>query len=319
MHKPGFSTGQLGEPHLLLLSRYRLPRSWRTGIGPGWDKVLGESPQTAIQRLRAEGLLVPSSSRSKLGTFPVKDLKVLLKERQLPVLGNKDVLIERLVEVHDANLTEKLAKLDIVECSQEALDLTRKYLDQKNLEKQAVLGDSLAFLRAEEFAQACWVVARYESRQVFPRGIGVDWSRPDESDIRRLQIIFSSQPRILADLPEKDWEPLRVAASMMLLWGVNTAKEWLPEDFVGVPRFDSDTAARMLTFHATHVRDMAIYREMGVQTATIKACDTSCKACLWLADKPLPLDDVPELPFYACTHVMGCRCWVAPDIPDPLE
>lgn len=315
----GVSGEQLSEPHLLLLSRYCFPQNWRTGSGYGWDKVLGEPPETAIQRFLAEGLLVPSSPRSKLETFSVKDLKAFLKERQLPVSGNKGVLIERLFQANDATLAAKLAQLDIVECSPHARDVASKYLDQKRVEKQTALSDSFACLRNGEFAQACRQVAQYESRQVFPRGVGVDWSKPDGADPRRLEILFVSQPKILADLPNNEWRPLRIAAGMMLLWGVNTVDEWLPENFVGVSQFDNDTAARMLLFHANHVDNLAQFREMGVRTMTISACDTSCEACLELSGKPLLLDEVPELPFYACTYVRGCRCLLLPDIPDPLS
>lgn len=311
----GLSPNQLSEPHLLLLSRYCFPQNWRTGSGYGWDKVLGEPPEAAIRRFLSEGLLVPSPPRSKLETFSVKDLKVFLKERQLPVSGNKEVLIDRLVQASDSTLAAKLEQFDIVECSPQARDLTSKYLDQKRVEKRATVTECLACLRNEDFAGACREVAQYEARQVFPRGVGVDWSKPGEVEARRLKILFYARPKILADLPANDWKSLRVAAGMMLLWGLKTASDWLPDGFVGVSKFDSDTAARMLVFHVNFVVNMTDYREMGVRTATISACEDSCEACHALNGKQLLLDEVPELPFYACTHAMGCRCLLLPDTP----
>ncbi|MCG5078960.1 SAP domain-containing protein [Paraburkholderia sp. RG36] len=308
----------MSEPHLLLLSRFCFPQNWRTGGGYEWDKVLGEPAETAIQRFLSEGLLVPSAPRSKLEAFSVKDLKVFLKERQLPASGNKEVLIERLVRANDATLTAKLEQFDIVECSPQARDSTSKYLEQKRAEKQTALSESLEYLRNEDFASACRAVAQYESRQVFPRGTGVNWSKSDADEPRRLKTLFDVQPKILADLLDNDWKPLRIAAGMMLMWGTKTASEWLPDDFVGVSRFDNDTAARMLVFHSNFVANMANYREMDVQTATISACNDSCEACLALNGKSLPLDKVPELPLYACTHAMGCRCLLLPDMRTPL-
>ena len=283
----------------------------------GWDEVLREPLQSAIERFLGEGLLVPSSLRSKLGTYVVKDLKALLKERQLPVSGNRDILIDRLVHANDPSLTEMLAHLDVLECSLEAMDITDKYLEQQKREKQRALAESRALLVDRKFGEACLAVSQYEVRQVFARGVGVNWSKPDPGAIRRLEIIFSSRPKILADLPDHSWEPLRVAAGMMNLWGTATAKEWLPEGFAGVARFTSDTAARMLMFHANYVHSLAEAREMGVRTATISSCGSeSCEACREISNKPTPLDELPELPFFACSHEMGCRCLALPDVPD---
>lgn len=315
MDPTGLSPTKLSEPHLLLLSRYCHAQNWRTGSGNGWDKVLGEPREAAIQRFLSEGLLMPSTPRSKLETFPAKELKVLLKERQLPASGNKEALIDRLVQANDSTLAAKLEQLDIVECSPRARDLVNEYTSQKRVENQAAVTECLACLRIEDFAGACREVAQYEARQVFPRGVGVDWSKPSEVQARRLKILFDAQPKILTDLPAKDWKPLRIAAGMMFLWGLNAASDWLPDDFVGVTRFDNDTAARMLVFHASFVDNMTAYREMGVRTATISACEDSCEACHALNGKLLLLDEVPELPFYACTHVMGCRCLLLADTP----
>src|ERR1035437_6025945 len=104
-------------------------------------------------------------------------------------------------------MATKVANLNIYECSPEARIIAGQDTDKQRADKDAAVAESLAFLRAHEFQQASLVVSSYESRQVFKRGVGVDWSNPDTlGDVRDLRTIFSARPGILAALPEGAWE-----------------------------------------------------------------------------------------------------------------
>lgn len=302
------------EPHLLFLSRFLYAQNREDAVQPYWEGVLGEPAQQAVDRFTAEGLLVPASLTAKLDrTFKVTDLKPFLKERGLPVSGKKDALLERLTAADPEGMAAKVAYLDIIECSSDARVIAEKYVAGKKAAKDASVAESLALVRAKEFAKASLSVSRYEAKQVFSRGMGIDWSRNDPSrDVQVMKAMFSSRPKILDGLVEEEWEPLRVAAAMMHLWGESTAREWLPEGFAGVPRFDADTAVRMLLFHANHKLDLVRFREMGVKKATIEGCgDASCEECRKMAGKTIPLAKIPELPHAACTHQVGCRCYAS--------
>lgn len=302
------------EPHLLLLSRFLYAQNSKDAAQQYWEGVLGEPPQAAVDRFTAEGMLVSASLTAKLDrTFKVTDLKPFLRERGLPVSGKKDVLLERLTAADPEGMAAKVAHLDIVECSSDARVIAEKYVAERKTTKDAAVAESLALVQANEFARASLAVSRYEAKQVFPRGMGIDWSRNDSSrDVQVMEAMFSSRPKILDGLAEEEWEPLRVAAAMMHLWGVSMAREWLPNMFVGVPRFDADTAVRMLLFHANHKLDLVRFREMGVKKATIEGCgEASCETCQAIAGKTMPLAKIPELPHAACTHQVGCRCYVS--------
>lgn len=306
------------EPHMLLLSRFLCAQDASAAALPAnWEGVLGEPPQVAIDRFFNKDLLIPASVTAKLdSTFKAVDLKPFLKERGLPVSGKKDVLLDRLVTADPEGMAEKVAHLAVVECSADARAIAEQYRATKRTEKDAAISESLAFLRAREFGKASLTVSSYEAKQVFPRGVGIDWSRPDPvDDIHHLETLFSSRPKILGGLAEGEWEALRVAAAMMHLWGTNAGREWLPVGFVGVPSFGIDTSARMLMFHATHKREMAKFRALNVKSGIIRGCGKdSCEACQKIADKSLPLDRIPELPYAGCTCEMGCRCYVEPTL-----
>lgn len=302
------------EPHLLLLSRFLYAQNPVDAVQPYWENVLGEPPPQAVGRFIAEGLLVPASLTAKLDrTFKVTDLKPFLKDRGLPVSGKKGVLLERLMSADPVGMAAKVTHLDIVECSSDARVIAERYVAEKKSAKDAAVAESLGLLRAKEFAMASLAVSRYETKQVFPRGMGIDWSSNNPSrDVQIMETMFSSRPKILDGLKDEEWGPLGVAAAMMHLWGVNMAHEWLPEEFEGVSRFDADTAARMLLFHANYKLDLARFREMGVKKASIRGCgEASCKECQKLAGKTMPLTGLPELPHAGCTHEVGCRCRVS--------
>jgi hypothetical protein len=101
---------------------------------------------------------------------------------------------------------------------------------------------------------------------------------------------------------------------MMILWGVNSAKKWLPTDLSLNLPFDNDTAARMVSFHALHNSHIAEYKKNRdvIKAVEILASPDSCDECKKFAGKRYSLDNVPELPHEKCTHKHGCRCTTVP-------
>lgn len=305
------------EPHLLLLERFRYAAAIDDVLSRNWGNVLGEPPQVALQRFIDEGLIVTAGLVAKIGrAFKSADLKPFLKERGLPVSGRKEVLIERLVTADPDRMTEVVSHLHLLECSGDARLIVESYLDRKQAAKDAAVQDSMNLIYTNDFKEAVLVVSNYEARQVLKRGLGIEWSTYDPSaDVDLITTIFTTKPKILNDLKEHEWKPLRIAAAMMHLWGTNRCAEWLPNGFDRTGRFDPDTACRMLIFHAQTVRNISEWREMGINEVTILSCGKdSCPACKRHADRKFSLDDTPELPCSSCTHSMGCRCEFLPVI-----
>lgn len=284
-----------------------------------WDGPLGEPAGAAVQRFIVSGWLVPATLAAKLGSrFKASDLKPLLKERGLRVSGRKDELIERLIEADETGMTALVAEMKVYECSPEARARAEQYKLEQAAKRATTEDRALNQLRVHDFAGASQTVAAFEAAQVFSRGIGIDWSKHNVSrDVGQLKIIFETKPKILDGLADAEWEPLRITVGMMALWGTGSAKAWFPASFVGVVKFDAETAARMLLFASNHKLRLAEYRQLSDKGARIKGFQVSvttdsCQTCKKMAGKRYGLNDLPELPHAECTHPYGCRCMAMP-------
>lgn len=300
-------------PHLLLLSKFRhsdSPDHYERA--EYWESVLKESPQKAIQRFVKARMLEPAELLELVGfKFKVAELKNMLKERQLQVSGRKAALIGRLIENDREGMIGATKGLKVLKCSEEGEKLADHYLNQEKEKRENAEKEVLNLLGKRLFSRAAEVVADFEASQVFPRGLGIDWSSyGGESDVEDLNAIFGRTPGILKGIDEDRLERLRLAAAIMHLWGTNRASPWLPDDFKTGIHLQRDTAARMLVFHASHLRNMKQYKEVGAKTVEVLGVDdaNTCPACKKITGKKYRINKVPEFPNPDCTCEIGCRC-----------
>lgn len=299
--------------HLLLLSKFRngdSPTRYRDA--EYWKAVLKEKPLKVIEQFLKEGILVSAGLQELVDyKFKAADLKVMLKERGLKVSGHKEELIQRLIDNDAKALREATKGLDLYRCTAEGMQLAEHYLEGEKAKRAAAERDVLNLLARREFSKAIRVVAQYEASQVFPRGLGIDWNNYDDtSGIESLKAIFDTTPAILRSMEENRLSQLRLAASMMQLWGTYTAGQWLSDDFESGIHLDSDAASRMFVFHASHLRNMQDYKEAGVKTVEVLGVDdvNTCPECRKISGKKYKLENVPDLPYTKCTCEIGCRC-----------
>lgn len=302
--------------HLLFLSKFVHPRSPNDFVqSEDWKNVLGEHPIRAIERLYKGGLLAARDFSDGLSyKYDVSGLKDTQKIRRSPVSGRKEEMIQRLVEEDPVGIKKAIDEITVFVCTQQGADLANEYLAAEKENRAQAEQQTIEYIRNQDFKKASLEVAVFETEQVFPRGIGIEWQHhnPDR-DIRLLTTIFNAKPKILSKLGNEKMEDLRLGASMMALWGENTAYKWLPSTFNTGLSLDVDTAARMIFFHAIHQEEMKQLRESGfVKFVEIfNNNPDSCKACKNLANRIYRLEEVPELPYEHCTSEMGCRCLVS--------
>jgi hypothetical protein len=299
--------------HLLLLSKFRyggLPKHYTDA--QHWQSALGEEPAKAIEKFLEERLLVKAGLNELLDfQFKTSDLKRMLKERHLKVSGRKSELIERLIVNDKERMAELTKDIGLLKCTTEGAELAENYVTQEREKRERAGNEVLSFLKKHEFSKAVRVVVDFERSQVFPRGLGINWNTySGESDIEALRAIFGGKPGILKDIDEGCLDSLRLGAAMMQLWGTNSARPWLPEDFETGSHLDADAAARMFVFHTSHLRNMDQYKKAGVKTVEVLGAgdDNTCPACQEISGKKYKLDKVPELPNPNCTCEIGCRC-----------
>lgn len=300
-------------PHLLLLAKFlRSASPAYYATDEYWKAVLREEPEGAIRRFAKEGLLQPPSLAELVDfKFKAPELKGLLRERHLKVSGRKEELIDRLIQADSSGMARATSGTELLKCSPETAQVVEDYLLRERELRKAVESEVLGLLGRGEYAKASQAVSVFEAAQVFPRGLGVDWtSRGSAADVATLRVISKGTPQILRNIEPSILGTLRLAAGAMFLWGGNTATPWLPDGFATGTHLDADTAARMLLFHASHVRQIEEYGELGVLTVEITPVsdDRTCAPCQAIQGRSFQLAAAPELPYPGCTSEIGCRC-----------
>ncbi len=300
--------------HLLLLSKFRKaasPDSFRNA--DYWEAVLAEPPLTAIERFVKEGALEAAELPELVDfKFRASELKTLLKERGLKASGRKEELAQRLIEHDPQSMREATKAVALCRCTAEGVRLAEHYLDGERAKREAFERDTLALLTKGQLPQAVGLVVQFESSQVFPRAVGVN------SGLEMVRLIFEKIPGILRGVTEDKLAELRCAAAMMQLWGATEARRWLPENFETGIRLDSETAARMIVSHASHLQQMQDYRSSIAEIKQVEVLGTYdeniCSECRKINGKKYKLDSVPEIPYPKCTSESGCRCTTLADV-----
>lgn len=297
--------------HCLLLSKFIKPQSTDYFLkSDDWEEVLNEPPTKALSRFEDQGLLEKVNLNVLLDyKYKVTELKLILKERGLPVSGRKVDLIERLIGADPAGMQKAVINLSLQQCTDHGRKIAEEYLAQENERKAMVEEGTLNALQNRRFLEASRMVASFEAQQVFQRGMNIDWKyhNPDQN-MTILNAIFQAKPKIVSSLTADQIEHFRIAAGMMYLWGASQAVAWLPGDLKTDLCIDNDTASRMILLYANHQRRVVQYREAGVKTVEVLSTDDSCQNCKDLAKKKYKVCDVPDLPYEKCTNEMGCRC-----------
>lgn len=303
--------------HWLLLTKFINARAQDYFSGmENWESALGEKPSQSIKRFINEGLIGPADLENTLSCkYSLSELKKLSKQYGLPVSGKKIDIIKRLLATAPEAMKKSVAGLPILQCLPKGKEMAEEYLMVQDEKRSYVEAQVLEYIKQGMYRKACLTMGAFEAEQVFPRGLGINWINynPDR-EVGLLNLIFKNRPKILSGVTDNDLNILRLGASMMILWGVNSAKKWLPTDLSLNLPFDNDTAARMVSSHALYKSHIAQHKENSdvIKSVEILTAPDSCDECKKFAGKRYSLNNLPELPHEKCTHKNGCRCTVVP-------
>ena len=303
-------------PHLLLLKRFLHGAEMREANDERWAAVLRESETAAVARLESEGLLVEAPFEAAIqSAFQAKELKAFARERGLKVSGTKPELAQRLIAADATGSRHLLGARRFLICSDQGKQLADAYVQEQKTARAEAEQVTLELLKKRRLQEAAKAVASFEAKQVFARGLGIDWEASEDpvGSVGELESIFSGTPQILAGIGQDKLDALRIAAGMDILWGTNAASRWLPEGFESGSRLDLDVAARMLIFYASHKRNLAGYSSIAKRVRLSAVRDEqTCAACQKIDGQTFAFGSLPELPYAKCTSEMGCRCMDVP-------
>jgi len=315
---------QKSQAHLLLLSKFlnsHTTKDYEKTVIP-WRQLLGEHPKKAINRFFKEGMLNLADLENSLAwRYRVPDLKKMLKERNLPISGNKSKLISRLIESDPNGMKEYISGLKILICSEKGGQVANDYLTMEKEKRLNFEQQVLDALQNRNFKEASLLRSSFMAKQLFPGTIGIDWQDPKSVsaittyDISALEIIFTSNPKILKNINKEWMEYLRLKAAMGYL-GAGLSSSVLPPNLETESVMNIATAARMIIFHARNQVHLAQFREFGCKSVEISTANdgVTCEACQKIGERKYRIDKVPELPYEKCTSDTGCRCTFLPVI-----
>ena len=300
--------------HLMLLSgfsRGRAPEPHDSGhSSEQWKAAIGETHAEAVRHFAEAGLLILGSLSDHLTwKFSDLELKQMLRERGLNLLGRKAEKAKRLAAADSKAVEQAVAGLRVWKCTEEGERLAFQFFGlRENMEMAA-----FESLQSKRFENAVRIVCDFKDALGFPKEQFFR-DRPELEDFRTL---FSVRPKILAGISEDALDHLRIAAGMGFLMLDYRRPEWLPPGFsVGLPM--SNQTAMLMLIGATQVKlNLVNFRNAGIFRVRISGghSEMTCDGCKALIDTVWPIDEVPELPYSKCTSGAGCRCFLSPVLP----
>lgn len=134
----------------------------------------------------------------------------------------------------------------------------------------------------------------------------------DDSTLRVMEFILSRTPALLADCPVEILEPLRAAAAMMELWGVNSIKQFVTITGEWNYRLDAKVTAYMLHSHGCFMQRLESFQNVGIVSVKLLGSHDSndCEACRSADGTAFSIEEVPELPLATCRCETGYGCRV---------
>lgn len=302
--------------HLLLLTYFFNPRNPdELSRKDEWESALEEKLTHAINRFVIDEILEEADLENTISyRFLLTDLKKMSKERGLPVSGRKLELIRRLISADPVMMKKSVAGLKVYQLSSKGVAVADEFMMEEKVKRERAELLTLDYIMKGMFKEASLTRAAFEAKQIFPVGLGIDWNNysPDR-DVDELTIIFNNKPKILAKVNDKDLQILRLAASMVKLWGSTKERKWLPDDFSMDLPFDNETAIRMYVFYASNKENIALYKKYRVtEYVRVFTGRDACDECKKFEGKRYSINNPPELPHENCTHEMGCRCSYMP-------
>jgi hypothetical protein len=274
-----------------------------------------------IDDLVAHGALEPLPPIEKLEScFTVADLKKILSSKGLRVGGNKAELARRLLEADPTGMEKLCADRIILRRTPAADQAVSRWEAECASLFETATDNVIAALRNRRFKEAIRTADAYRMEKFEPPvrpGVMAmtikSAPRSMEERANDLAAVFTMRPKILNGLQPEQWVGLYLNYAVGELLGRTAPGKCLP-GFAGLGTMTPETATRMLSFYIGHQGQLARWRTLGIEKATILGVG-GCEACLDLNNKTFRLDDLPELPYKDCTCDLGCRCTAIAALP----
>lgn len=311
------SIDSLTEPQLAFLSEFLKPRNIHK-LPNGWEMMLNRPlAQVCTEYIKRGVLVSPPRAMLLEICYTVPELKSLLRENELPVSGNKKILIERLLPIADSigNIDK-----DIYLCSVDVAVRVDEYLKKKSEEESAVADKVLQLLSERRVKLAIGLVEELKKSYTDKNSLMLSNNpmtikEPEGYREKLLTLLLSAKPNILSDFSAEDLERLRLSAAMWQIGFYGQHLELPLHAYIGTDRFCMDTARRMVLFYCTN--KLRLEKILGLGNPDnvfvhfeITTGYAHCKVAQTLQCRKYQFNELPELPYPDCREDMGCGCMI---------
>lgn len=151
------------------------------------------------------GTMKRAGAEEVIPSMTANELKSLLHEYEIKYKSNikKAELVElALQSVPKEHLIKIAQDKNRLVLTEKGRQLTDSYFERKEKERDSLIKGLYKYLDDGEFEKAEESVREYETKQVFPRGLNHDWSRPDKRCIERIKEIYKLEYSDLKNTPE---------------------------------------------------------------------------------------------------------------------
>lgn len=304
-----------------------------------WDPNVG-SVESCVKSLQKLGFIREASPAEKLDrTHSVAQLKKLATQYGSRKSGNKALIIDSLLAViPDRSLRALVEGVRLYAPTETGEAIVADFKQAKALERSDMEAEAANALRAGRIEQAANVVAAYEAKQVFGRGMGINWSKgmSDTTQEQAALLLNSSYDDLPLDPSKQEEVAVGLALSDLLGQGSREAARRLMHLTEGKfacpeleaylrdkghggyasgakpdnPRDVAEVYAHTRLFAASSQITLArLKRHRTGKGVEILPVNDDCKICsggpyryAWSG-----LTDLPSLPLH-----WGCRCTYVP-------
>jgi len=293
---------------LNLLEVFKEPFDIRQILTKSWAIANVNKPSEVVENWISNGILVPAKAEDALSKlFQVTQLKEFLRERNLPLNGNKPDLIKRLLGYDELGMIKILADYKFFQHSSEALKMIDECRQQIRSAFEFAKQKCFELLKEGKIKDACKVFVAYQRYFNAPEYV----IYPDT--VHEIQCTLSATPHILSAFSPETARNLLVMAGMKKLWGEHTSilSDWLPEKLGSVVLTDEmQIAMNHIRVSASVKKEIDELKQFAKQVkisfhpGDIESCDL----CLALNGRIFNVNEVPALPLEGCKSRLGCQC-----------
>ena len=294
----------------VLLERFLRPRPMDRAVR-GWSDELA---MPVVRLLVSQGHIAetsPTESFAVLCTVP--KLQGLLRTHSLPVSGNKDTLIRRLL---DAGVAPPASR-PVYACTSAGRELVLARQVEREAALQAAASEALALLQARRVSDASRVARQVRERWPAFDDVAAHFNplaiEGDNASGGVIEAVLAAEPGILGGVRHADLQRLRLAVAVGYIGLSHPGADLALAGYTGCGRFDAPRACQLLLLCAITTAQVRRAAGLGCRKATVSFV-TPCASCAALDGKTYRIGALPELPNPGCQGD-GCMFVVRPQIP----